>query len=80
MATSNSDGVPPMYFEEPFSLHDMDDRVHKGLLAIGILATMSVVFTSALLSFITWRMISVSSCLWEGLFGELSRSVRLKTL
>ncbi|EMR70687.1 putative integral membrane protein [Eutypa lata UCREL1] len=39
----------------------MDDQVHRGLMAIGSLAALSVIFTTALLSFITWRMISWKS-------------------
>lgn len=63
MATNNNnnDGAPSRYYDEPFTLEDMDDQVHRGLMAIGSLAALSVIFTTALLSFITWRMISVSS-------------------
>ncbi|KAI1841282.1 hypothetical protein JX265_005775 [Neoarthrinium moseri] len=60
MAT-NSDGVPQAYFEPPNSLLDMSSQTYNGLLAIGTLATTSVLFTSALLAFITWRMIAWKS-------------------
>ena len=60
MATdSDGGGVPAKYYDEPFTLESMSDTVFHGLLAIGVFATLSVLFTSALLSFITWRMISV---------------------
>lgn len=57
----SSNGVPAIYYEEPFTLEDMDDEIYGGLLAIGTLATISVVFAGVLLSFITWRMIRVRS-------------------
>ncbi|KAI1373692.1 G protein-coupled glucose receptor regulating Gpa2-domain-containing protein [Hypoxylon crocopeplum] len=60
MAT-NSDGIPSSYYEEPNSLISMSKGTYNGLLAIGTLATLSLLFTSALLSFITWRMITWKS-------------------
>ncbi|KAK7757781.1 hypothetical protein SLS62_000159 [Diatrype stigma] len=60
-SNSNNGGAPAKYYEEPFTLEDMDDEIHGGLLAIGTLATISVIFTSMLLSFITWRMIKWKS-------------------
>lgn len=60
MAT-NSDGIPTAYYEAPNSLLNMDSQTYGGLIAIGCLATVSVIFTSGLLSFITWRMISWKS-------------------
>ncbi|KAH8658024.1 G protein-coupled glucose receptor regulating Gpa2-domain-containing protein [Xylariales sp. PMI_506] len=53
----NAAGVPLVYYEAPDSLLDMDDQVHTGLIAIGCLASLSVLLTSSLLAFITWRMI-----------------------
>jgi hypothetical protein len=60
MAT-NSDGIPLSYYEAPNSLVDMDNSTYGGLIALGCLATVSVLFTSGLLSFITWRMIAWKS-------------------
>lgn len=40
------------------SLLHMDNATFNGLLAIGCLATLSFMFTSGLLGFISWRMIS----------------------
>ncbi|KAK8121121.1 hypothetical protein PG999_005241, partial [Apiospora kogelbergensis] len=40
------------------SLLNIDDSTFNGLLAIGCLATISFLFTSCLLGFITWRMLS----------------------
>ncbi|KAK9768973.1 putative G protein-coupled glucose receptor regulating Gpa2-domain-containing protein [Seiridium cardinale] len=60
MAT-NSNGVPLAYYESPNSLLNMDSATYGGLLAIGCLATLSVLFTSVLLSFISWRMIAWKS-------------------
>ncbi|KAK6854445.1 hypothetical protein PG995_009538 [Apiospora arundinis] len=40
------------------SLLHMDDATFNGLLAIGCLATISFLFTTCLLGFISWRMIS----------------------
>ncbi|KAI1386805.1 G protein-coupled glucose receptor regulating Gpa2-domain-containing protein [Hypoxylon trugodes] len=59
--TTHSDGIPSKYYEEPNSLPSMDSSTYNGLLAIGTLATISLIFTSALLSFITWRMITWKS-------------------
>ncbi|KAI0388147.1 G protein-coupled glucose receptor regulating Gpa2-domain-containing protein [Hypomontagnella monticulosa] len=59
MATN--DGIPSYYYEEPNSLLSMNDKIHSGLLAVGSLATISLLFTTALLSFITWRMVSWKS-------------------
>lgn len=59
MSTDSTGGIPAKYYDEPFTLESMSNTVYGGLLAIGIFATLSVVLTSALLSFITWRMISV---------------------
>ncbi|KAI1800075.1 G protein-coupled glucose receptor regulating Gpa2-domain-containing protein [Daldinia bambusicola] len=59
MASNN--GIPSEYFEPPNSLLDMQDRVYNGLLAIGTLATISLIFTSVLLSFVSWRMITWKS-------------------
>ncbi|OTA56493.1 hypothetical protein K449DRAFT_408453 [Hypoxylon sp. EC38] len=39
----------------------MEKKTYNGLLAIGTLATLSLVFTTSLLSFITWRMINWKS-------------------
>ncbi|KAI1759560.1 G protein-coupled glucose receptor regulating Gpa2-domain-containing protein [Hypoxylon sp. FL1150] len=58
---SKSDGVPPQYYEAPHSLLSMDSGMYNGLLAIGCLATVSLIFTTSLLSFITWRMIDWKS-------------------
>lgn len=55
---TDSNGIPLSYYEAPNSLTGMSDSIYGGLLAIGFLATISVLFTSVLLSFITWRMIS----------------------
>lgn len=55
--TTNSNGVPLAYYEAPNSLIGMDGTTYGGLIAIGCLATVSVLFTSVLLSFISWRMI-----------------------
>lgn len=60
MAT-DQDVVPLDYYEAPHSLQDMDSRTFSGLLTIGSFATISVLFTSALLSFITWRLIAWKS-------------------
>ncbi|KAI0152075.1 G protein-coupled glucose receptor regulating Gpa2-domain-containing protein [Hypoxylon sp. NC0597] len=60
MAT-NSDGVPLDYFQPPNSLLSMEKKTYNGLLAIGTLATLSLIFTTSLLSFITWRMINWKS-------------------
>ncbi|KAI1634720.1 G protein-coupled glucose receptor regulating Gpa2-domain-containing protein [Biscogniauxia mediterranea] len=57
MATDDN-GIPLSYYEAPNSLLEIDDDAHSGLLAIGALAAISVLFTTALLGFITWRMIS----------------------
>ncbi|KAI6087786.1 G protein-coupled glucose receptor regulating Gpa2-domain-containing protein [Hypoxylon rubiginosum] len=57
----NSDGVPSKYYEEPNSLLSMNSGTYNGLLAIGCLATVSLIFTASLLSFITWRMIDWQS-------------------
>ncbi|KAI1849039.1 hypothetical protein JX265_013689 [Neoarthrinium moseri] len=57
MATDNT-GIPEAYYEAPYSLTNMSDEIRNGLLAIGTLATMSLVLTSGLLAFITWRMIT----------------------
>ncbi|KAI0479409.1 G protein-coupled glucose receptor regulating Gpa2-domain-containing protein [Xylariaceae sp. FL0804] len=57
MATRQN-GVPEAYYESPNSMLDMPPRIEQGLLAIGSLATVSILFTTALLSFITWRMVS----------------------
>ncbi|ETS76171.1 hypothetical protein PFICI_11558 [Pestalotiopsis fici W106-1] len=54
---TDSNGVPLAYYEPPHSLVNMSDSTYGGLLAIGFLATVSVLFTSVLLSFISWRMI-----------------------
>ncbi|KAI1100718.1 G protein-coupled glucose receptor regulating Gpa2-domain-containing protein [Jackrogersella minutella] len=59
--STNSDGIPLSYYEVPYSLPSMDDHTYRGLLAISTLATVSLVFTSSLLSFITWRMITWKS-------------------
>ncbi|XXG98976.1 hypothetical protein Hte_005309 [Hypoxylon texense] len=59
--TTNSDGVPSYYYEAPNSLLSMDSSIYNGLLAIGCLATVSLIFTTSLLSFITWRMIDWKS-------------------
>ncbi|KAL7627892.1 hypothetical protein AAE478_002087 [Parahypoxylon ruwenzoriense] len=59
--TTTDDGVPSYYYEPPNSLPNMDDRVYRGLMAIGTLATLSLTFTTVLLSFITWRMINWKS-------------------
>ncbi|KAI0852845.1 G protein-coupled glucose receptor regulating Gpa2-domain-containing protein [Daldinia vernicosa] len=56
-----NDGIPSKYFEPPYSLVPMENRTYNGLLAIGTLATISLLFTSFLLSFITWRMITWKS-------------------
>ncbi|KAF3062043.1 hypothetical protein GL218_03765 [Daldinia childiae] len=58
---ASSDGIPSKYFEPPNSLLAMEDRTYNGLLAIGTLATISLIFTSSLLSFVTWRMITWKS-------------------
>ncbi|KAI1658308.1 G protein-coupled glucose receptor regulating Gpa2-domain-containing protein [Daldinia decipiens] len=58
---TSRDGIPSKYLESPNSLLAMDDRIYNGLLAIGTLAAISLVFTSSLLSFITWRMITWKS-------------------
>lgn len=58
MDANTDNGVPSFYYEAPDSLLDMDDETHSGLIAIGVLATVSLVFTMALLSFISWRMIA----------------------
>ncbi|OTA93552.1 hypothetical protein M434DRAFT_395490 [Hypoxylon sp. CO27-5] len=60
MATTN-DGVPVDYYQPPNSLLVMETKTYNGLLAIGTLATLSLVFTTSLLSFITWRMINWKS-------------------
>lgn len=60
MAT-NSDGIPLAYYEAPNSLLEMDRSTFGGLVAIGCLAMVSVLFTSALLTFISWRMIAWKS-------------------
>ncbi|OTA99689.1 hypothetical protein M426DRAFT_324942 [Hypoxylon sp. CI-4A] len=59
--TTNDDGIPSIYFEAPNSLLSMDKSTYNGLLAIGTLATISLIFTSSLLSFVTWRMITWKS-------------------
>ncbi|KAI1467573.1 G protein-coupled glucose receptor regulating Gpa2-domain-containing protein [Daldinia caldariorum] len=59
MATIN--GIASEYFEPPNSLLDMPDSIYHGLLAIGTFATISLIFTSVLLSFISWRMITWKS-------------------
>ncbi|KAI1341740.1 G protein-coupled glucose receptor regulating Gpa2-domain-containing protein [Xylariaceae sp. FL0016] len=51
-------GLPQEYFEAPNSLPVMDSPTYSGLIAIGILATISLIFTSTLLSFISYRMIA----------------------
>ncbi|KAK6958311.1 hypothetical protein Daesc_001109 [Daldinia eschscholtzii] len=58
---AGNDGTPSKYFEPPNSLLHMEDRTYNGLLAIGTLATISLIFTSSLLSFVTWRMITWKS-------------------
>lgn len=58
---ASRDGIPSKYFEPPNSLLAMEDHTYNGLLAIGTLATISLIFTSSLLSFITWRMITWKS-------------------
>ncbi|KAI2783391.1 G protein-coupled glucose receptor regulating Gpa2-domain-containing protein [Daldinia loculata] len=58
---ASRDGIPSKYFEPPNSLLAMDNHTYNGLLAIGTLATISLIFTSALLSFISWRMITWKS-------------------
>ncbi|KAI1479973.1 hypothetical protein K445DRAFT_317575 [Daldinia sp. EC12] len=58
---ASNDGTPSKYFEPPNSLLHMEDRTYNGLLAIGTLATISLIFTSSLLSFVTWRMITWKS-------------------
>ncbi|KAI1866371.1 uncharacterized protein JN550_007759 [Neoarthrinium moseri] len=55
---ANSKGVPLAYFEPPDSLLEMDNEDFYGLLAIGVLASVSVIFTFTCLSFLTWRMIN----------------------
>ncbi|KAI2463281.1 G protein-coupled glucose receptor regulating Gpa2-domain-containing protein [Annulohypoxylon bovei var. microspora] len=60
MAT-NSDGIPLSYYDPPNSLLSMDSHTYNGLLVIGTLATISLVFTSLLLGFITWRMVTWKS-------------------
>ncbi|KAI0011644.1 G protein-coupled glucose receptor regulating Gpa2-domain-containing protein [Xylariaceae sp. FL0662B] len=60
MAT-DSKGVPLKYYESPNSLKDIGGEVYSGLMAIGILASLSLLFTSGLLAFITWRMINWKS-------------------
>ncbi|XDG09698.1 hypothetical protein ABKA04_009313 [Annulohypoxylon sp. FPYF3050] len=60
MAT-DSNGIPLVYYEEPYSLLSMDTHTYNGLLVIGTLAAISLLFTSALLSFITWRMVTWKS-------------------
>ncbi|KAI0014623.1 G protein-coupled glucose receptor regulating Gpa2-domain-containing protein [Xylariomycetidae sp. FL0641] len=57
-ANTTEDGVPLRYFESPNSLYNMDDNTRRGLLAIGCFATLSLLLTSALLTFISWRMIA----------------------
>ncbi|KAI1506172.1 G protein-coupled glucose receptor regulating Gpa2-domain-containing protein [Biscogniauxia marginata] len=57
MATDKN-GIPLSYYEAPNSLLVIDDKTHSGLLAVGALAAISVLFTTVLLCFITWRMIS----------------------
>ncbi|KAI1770833.1 G protein-coupled glucose receptor regulating Gpa2-domain-containing protein [Hypoxylon cercidicola] len=59
--STNSNGVPSFYYEAPNSLTSMDSSIYHGLLAIGCLATVSLIFTTSLLSFITWRMIDWKS-------------------
>ncbi|KAI2621145.1 G protein-coupled glucose receptor regulating Gpa2-domain-containing protein [Hypoxylon sp. NC1633] len=56
-----SDGLPTGYYEEPDSLISMGPNAHRGVLALGGLASVSLLFTSTLLSFITWRMITLKS-------------------
>ncbi|KAI8962231.1 G protein-coupled glucose receptor regulating Gpa2-domain-containing protein [Daldinia sp. FL1419] len=58
---ASNDGIPQKYFEPPNSLLGMEDKLYNGLLAIGTLATISLIFTSSLLSFVTWRMITWKS-------------------
>ncbi|KAI0841144.1 G protein-coupled glucose receptor regulating Gpa2-domain-containing protein [Hypoxylon sp. FL0890] len=60
MAT-DSNGVPLEYYQPPHSLLSMDKSIYNGLLAIGTLATISLIFTTSLLGFITWRMINWKS-------------------
>ncbi|KAI0172244.1 G protein-coupled glucose receptor regulating Gpa2-domain-containing protein [Hypoxylon sp. FL1284] len=57
----HDDGLPNSYYEAPNSLLSMDSSTYSGLLAIGALASISIAFTSALLGFITWRMINWKS-------------------
>lgn len=58
MDASTDNGVPSFYYEAPNSLLDMSEETHNGLVAIGILATVSLIFTMTLLTFISWRMIA----------------------
>ena len=44
------------YFPEPYSLNPLPDVLQHGLVAVGLLATLSVISTLALISFICYRL------------------------
>jgi hypothetical protein len=54
---TDQNGVPLVYYEAPNSLLGLDSQTYNGLLTIGAFATISFLFTSALLTFITWRLV-----------------------
>jgi hypothetical protein len=58
---TDSNGVPLYYYRAPHSLQQMNTETYNGLLAIGTMASLSMILTSTLLIFITWRMFAWKS-------------------
>lgn len=52
--------TPPGYSEPPNSIPSMGTNVHNGLIVIGTIGVISLLFTSTLLGFMTWRMLNLN--------------------